>query len=135
MRMLARTPSDRFPTAEAFVQALGAHAVGTSEPGLTSRTPLSGPPLLYGLGLLAFAALVALILTRGSLTGTGDRRADPAVGTSKSVAVLPLVNVGGDPTEEYFSDGMTDELTSASTWRMPADRSSRPLPSGVTNLG
>jgi TolB-like protein/Flp pilus assembly protein TadD len=33
--------------------------------------------------------------------------------TSKSVAVLPLVNVGGDPTEEYFSDGMTDELTSA----------------------
>ncbi len=84
--------------------------------------------LPYGLGLLAFAALVALILTRGSLSDTGNRRGDAAVGTrsaapqrsasepagtAKSVAVLPLVNVGGDPEQEYFADGMTDELTSA----------------------
>src|SRR5262249_49839599 len=30
-----------------------------------------------------------------------------------SIAVLPLVNVGGDPKDEYFSDGMTDELAGA----------------------
>ncbi len=28
-----------------------------------------------------------------------------------SIAVLPLVNVSGDASQEYFADGMTDELT------------------------
>ena len=28
----------------------------------------------------------------------------------QSIAVLPLVNLSGDPDQEYFSDGMTDEL-------------------------
>ncbi len=32
---------------------------------------------------------------------------------SHSVAVLPFVNTGGDPEDEYFSDGMTDELAHA----------------------
>ena len=29
----------------------------------------------------------------------------------RSIAVLPLDNYSGDPNQEYFSDGMTDELT------------------------
>jgi TolB-like protein/DNA-binding winged helix-turn-helix (wHTH) protein len=29
----------------------------------------------------------------------------------RSLAVLPLENLSGDPSQEYFSDGMTDELT------------------------
>jgi TolB-like protein/DNA-binding winged helix-turn-helix (wHTH) protein len=31
--------------------------------------------------------------------------------TIASLAVLPLDNLSGDPNEEYFADGMTDELT------------------------
>jgi TolB-like protein/Flp pilus assembly protein TadD len=30
-----------------------------------------------------------------------------------SIAVLPLANLSGDPAQEFFSDGMTDEITSA----------------------
>jgi TolB-like protein len=28
----------------------------------------------------------------------------------QSLAVLPLANLSGDPSQDYFADGMTDEL-------------------------
>jgi TolB-like protein len=34
----------------------------------------------------------------------------PAEAKIQSIAVLPLANLSGDPEQEYFSDGMTDEL-------------------------
>ncbi len=38
----------------------------------------------------------------------------PAAGaTTSSVAVLPFENIGGDTAQEYFTDGMTDELATA----------------------
>ena len=35
---------------------------------------------------------------------------DPIPGRIESIAVLPLDNLSSDPNDEYFSDGMTDEL-------------------------
>lgn len=32
------------------------------------------------------------------------------IGQIHSIAVLPLANLSGDPSQEYFSDGMTDEM-------------------------
>jgi serine/threonine-protein kinase len=40
--------------------------------------------------------------------------AEPAPSVA-SVAVLPFVNMGGDPNDDYFSDGMTEELIHALT--------------------
>jgi TolB-like protein/DNA-binding winged helix-turn-helix (wHTH) protein len=61
---------------------------------------------------LCFSVLVIIsILTLGSHPLAArflDRDTHAAIA---SLAVLPLDNLSGDPNEEYFADGMTDELT------------------------
>jgi len=57
------------------------------------------------------AALLLLAVLVGLVWRFGWFR--PNVGASKirSIAVLPLTNLSGDPEQEYFADGMTEELT------------------------
>jgi TolB-like protein/DNA-binding winged helix-turn-helix (wHTH) protein len=65
--------------------------------------------LALGLGT---AVLIGLTLMLGLNTG-GIRDRLLRRGASQriqSLAVLPLQNLSGDPTQEYFSDGMTDAL-------------------------
>ena len=38
---------------------------------------------------------------------------DPAAAPDKSIAVLPLVNESGNPKDDYFSDGLSEELIAA----------------------
>jgi DNA-binding winged helix-turn-helix (wHTH) protein len=54
---------------------------------------------------------IALILIVVAAIGTWKLRSGvgPAP-TIQSLAVLPLENLSGDPAQDYFSDGMTDEL-------------------------
>jgi eukaryotic-like serine/threonine-protein kinase len=60
--------------------------------------------------------LIALALTLLALGGVGLylllSRAQPKGEAIKSLAVLPLENLSGDPAQEYFADGMTEALIS-----------------------
>ena len=61
----------------------------------------------------AFAALAALVLLAGAggwWRGSFTRSA--AMAPIRSIAVLPMDNLSADASEEYFSDGMTEELIS-----------------------
>lgn len=60
---------------------------------------------------LAAIGLVALIVVAGMLVYVGRQR--PATGAIRSIAVLPLENLSGDPSQEFLSDGITDELITA----------------------
>jgi serine/threonine-protein kinase len=75
----------------------------------------------------ASAAVVVAVLAGVYVVRSGDTATDttknPTVSASgssagdstmlSSLAVLPFVNTGGDPKDEYFSDGLTDELAHA----------------------
>ena len=67
------------------------------------------------IALVVVGALYAVATGRGLAgVGGGGRGASAQPVTQlRSVAVLPLANVGGDASDEYFSDGMTDELANA----------------------
>jgi len=69
-------------------------------------------PALAAVAFVAIAAVVALNiagLRDRLLTFAGARHGVP-LPKIESLAVLPLANLSGDPEQEYFADGMTDEL-------------------------
>ena len=45
--------------------------------------------------------------------GISHRRDSPAVPTRPSIAVLPFQNMSGDVDQEYFADGIVEEITTA----------------------
>lgn len=107
-RAIGSDPEKRYAT----TGALEADLVRALDEGAGELNPQRRPALRWRAGWLA-AGIVAIIglaalLWRIDVNGTSG----PAVAPIRSIAVLPLANLSGDPSQEYLADGMTDELIS-----------------------
>jgi len=119
MRCLQKDPALRPQSASELVEVLEDPSVlsgpsaTVTHPSLRSVVGLrpGSQMKMWGAGLAVLvvaAAVASLWLVRNGDTGSSTATAD-----HRSIAVLPLVNIGGDTANAYFADGMTDELMSA----------------------
>jgi serine/threonine-protein kinase len=111
---LAKLPGNRFTTASQFIEGL--RPPGT--PAGLARQPvppksidrfdwirrLQSPRVLGALAALGIAAVGGYFATFRADRGGG------AEGHSSSIAVLPVEDLGGDTSQAYVSEGLTDEL-------------------------
>jgi len=110
---LEKDPAARFRSMRDIQDALADSAPGHASQG--DRPPRTGGRLrkrliVPSLVLLTLAAVYVLVRF-----GIMDRGRSMPVGVGesqiRSIAVLPLDNYSGDPNQDYFAEGMTDELT------------------------
>ena len=87
-----------------FIYPISASSSGSQIPDADEPRSRRLVPVLLSLGLLVAAVAILLAVGRGSPSPPADRA------TVRSLAVLPLRNLSSDAEQEYFSEGLTDEL-------------------------
>jgi TolB-like protein/DNA-binding winged helix-turn-helix (wHTH) protein len=99
-----------------FIASLNGHgSVGGVTELVVDASPASSHRLRFSFqaGLMFGIGAAALLVTALALVPSDSWRrlfGKPASPQIRSLAVLPLQNLSGDPSQEYFSDGMTDAL-------------------------
>jgi len=106
MRCLEKDPADRPLNAAEILTAL--ESASTLDPVIATAKPLRSGNRRIAI----IAAALFLIVVAGAAAkkfyGRGEKTS-----TDKSVAVLPLENLSGDKANDYFGEGLAEEINSA----------------------
>lgn len=102
-KALEKDPAARYQTMQEMVDDLRRLTRGSAETPAAASPVLNRTPMLVTAGAVMVLLLAAAAAYRWSAEGPAKLQ---------SIAVLPLENLSGDPAQEFFSDGMTDELIS-----------------------
>ena len=90
-----------------------AHLATMAAPATEAELPQVQPVIRKwrsGLLTIGIVVLVGGLLLAFNVAGIRERLVGRSGPPIRSLAVLPLQNLSGDPSQEYFSDGMTEEL-------------------------
>lgn len=113
MQCLEKKAPDRPQSAGDLIPVFDSASASQSNPTLAA-TGASVPAVHPKKKIWPWIGTIAgVVLVIGVAWSATARMRGNAGNDFTSVAVLPLVNVGGNPADEYFSDGMTDELSNA----------------------
>ncbi|HET7085482.1 MAG TPA: TIR domain-containing protein [Rhizomicrobium sp.] len=86
------------------------HSARSGQPRITLSRIKQRPLIIVAASIVAVAALFWFNSRPATVVASSQQSPGPA---GISVAVLPFLNLSGDPKQDYFSDGMTEEITSA----------------------
>ena len=112
--LLARDPQSRYQSAGELLHDL---EILRSDLKIPTTSQMSGRPSLLARPLILAVLILLLSATiggaflydrKGRSTPSSERSSKPD--HRRVVAVLPLQNISNDPSQEYFSSGMTEEI-------------------------
>jgi TolB-like protein/DNA-binding winged helix-turn-helix (wHTH) protein/Tfp pilus assembly protein PilF len=97
---------------ESLAEPRPAAAASSASPGLTSPSPAATAShyTRWLAGVAVFVIIIVSIVVAWKIASVRREASASAGGNIHSIAVLPLENLTGDSSQEYFADGMTDAL-------------------------
>jgi hypothetical protein len=82
----------------------------SGDSAVASAAPALRAPIRRRTGLLYGAIAAAVLLALGYLGLERFNRLKPSLAGAASIAVLPLANESGEASQQYFSDGLSEDL-------------------------